>query len=54
MQWLIDHAPIVLSICLGVSESLALAFPPATGFGGILAGIIKFVKMLGGKEPGQA
>lgn len=41
----------VLSVVLGLSEVLAVAqvllFPNNAGFGGIVAGIIKFLKGLG-------
>lgn len=53
MAWLTEHLPIVLSILLGLSEGLALAFPSTTGFGGVLAGVVKALKGLGAKAPGE-
>jgi len=51
ISWLVANWGMIASVLLGVSESLALAFPSSTGFGGILAGVIKFVKGLGVKPP---
>lgn len=51
MQWLVAHAALVLSILLGLSETLALVFPSSTGFGGVLAAIVKGLKALGAKDP---
>lgn len=49
MQWIIDHYSILTTILLGVSEILSLIFPPESGVGGILAGIIKALKKAGVK-----
>lgn len=51
IAWLMANWGMIAAILLGVSEALALAFPATTGFGGILAGIIKFLKGLGAKDP---
>ena len=44
MAWLTEHASLILSVALGLSEVLALVFPADSGFGGILAGLIKLLK----------
>lgn len=51
LQWLIAHEEIVLSVLLGLSEILALIFPASTGFGGIVAGLVKMLKKVGAKKP---
>ena len=53
LAYLMDHATLILSCLLGFSEALALLFPSSSGFGGILAGLIKILKGAGIKEPGQ-
>jgi hypothetical protein len=47
--WFLAHYGMIASVLLGVSESLAVAFPSSTGFGGIIAGLIKFLQSLGAK-----
>ena len=50
LQWIIEHYGLMLSVMLGLSEALALIFPASTGFGGILAGLIKLLKSVGTKD----
>lgn len=50
MAWLIDHLMPIVGVLLGISEALAVAFPSESGFGGILAGFIKFLKAIGAKD----
>ena len=47
MAWLVDHWPAIVAALLAVSEGLAVLFPSQSGFGGILAGIVKVLKALG-------
>lgn len=51
MSWLMANWGMIATVLLGLSEALALMFPASTGFGGILAGVIKFLKGLGAKDP---
>jgi hypothetical protein len=51
IAWLMANWGMIATILLGVSEALALAFPASSGFGGIVAGIVKFLKGLGVKDP---
>lgn len=51
LSWLIAHEELVLAVLLGVSELLALLFPASSGFGGIVAGMVKVLKKLGAKKP---
>lgn len=50
--WLSSHLVVILGVLLAISEALAVLFPADSGFGGILAGLIKFLKGFGAKEPG--
>lgn len=50
MNWLMNNYGLVASMLLIISEGLALAFPSGSGFGGILAGVIKTLKGLGVKD----
>lgn len=52
IQWIVSNFPVILGVLLGISEALGLLFPSESGFGGILAGIIKFLKSVGAKDPG--
>jgi hypothetical protein len=49
--WFETNWGLVATILLGVSESLSLLFPSTTGFGGILASLIGFLKTIGTKPP---
>lgn len=49
--WLAQNWGTIASALLLVSEGLAMVFPATTGFGGILAGIIKFTKGLKVQPP---
>lgn len=51
ISWISANWAMIASILLGISECLSLAFPSTTGFGGILAGIVKFIKGLNVKPP---
>lgn len=51
ISWLVSHAVVILSVLLGISEALALIFPPQSGVAGFLQAAIKFLKSLGAKEP---
>lgn len=44
INFLIDHKDIIGGAVLAISELLALIFPSDKGFGGIVAGLIKFLK----------
>lgn len=46
--FLSEHAVLILSLLLGISEMLALAFPNAGGF---FAGLKNVLKQLGAKDP---
>jgi len=48
MAFLQAHGVVILTILLGISELLALAFP---GAGGFFAGAIALLKQLGAKDP---
>jgi hypothetical protein len=52
ISWMMGHSAIEMAVLLGISEALALVFPSDSGFGGMLAGLIKALKGLGAKEPG--
>lgn len=49
--WLAKNWGSIASALLLVSEGLAMMFPASTGFGGILAGLIKFIKGLNVQSP---
>jgi hypothetical protein len=49
--WISTNWALIATVLLGVSESLSIVFPSTTGFGGILAGLIKFLQGLGTKPP---
>ena len=51
IAWLMSNWGMVASILLVISEALAFVFPASTGFGGILAGIVKFLQSIGTKPP---
>lgn len=51
IAWFEANWGVIATILLGVSESLALIFPASSGFGGILASIIGFLKNIGTKPP---
>ena len=51
MNWLMNNWGMIATVLLGVSESMAVAFPSSTKAGGIIAGIVKFLKQLGTKDP---
>lgn len=51
ISWLSANYGVIASVLLGVSECLALLFPSSSGFGGILAGVIKFLKGLNVQPP---
>jgi hypothetical protein len=51
VAWIVANWGMVATVLLGISEALALAFPSSSGFGGIIAGIISFLKGLGAKPP---
>lgn len=51
LTWFGANWGLVASVLLGVSESLSLAFPSESGFGGILSGVIKGLKSIGTKPP---
>ena len=48
MAFLGEHAVLILSVLLGVSEILAFAVPSA---GGVLAVVVSALKALGAKDP---
>jgi len=48
LEKLMEHLPLILAVLLGISESLALI--PALKGNGILDGVIKALKALGGKK----
>ena len=50
-SWFAANWSIIASVLLGISEALGLVFPSSSGFGGILAGIIKFLSGVGIKPP---
>lgn len=50
MQWLSANYGLVASALLIVSEGLALVFPATSGFGGVIAGVIKGLKSFGVKD----
>lgn len=54
IAWIVANWATIATVLLGVSEALALVFPPTSGFGGILAGLIKWIKGLGVKDPSGA
>lgn len=51
IAWMTANWGMLAAVALGISESLALLFPSQSGFGGLLAGMIKFLKMFGIKDP---
>jgi hypothetical protein len=51
IAWLMANWGMIATVLLGISEALAVVFPSSTGFGGILAGIIKFLQGLGAQPP---
>ena len=51
VAWFEANWGVIATILLGISESLALIFPATSGFGGILASIIGFLKNIGTKPP---
>lgn len=54
VQWLVANYGMIATVLLGISESLALIFPSPSGFGGILASLIGFLKKIGTKPPSAA
>jgi len=53
MAFLLANKVVILAALLGLSEVLAMFFPPSSGVAGVLQGLVKLVKFLGGKEPPQ-
>lgn len=54
IAWLSLHWAVIASVLLGVSEALAVVFPSSTGFGGMIAGLIKILKSFGAQAPPAA
>lgn len=54
IAWLVANWGIIATVLLGISEALAVIFPSSTGAGGIIAGIISFLKSLGAKPPASS
>jgi len=50
IAWIMAHMDLIVAVLLGLSETLALVFPSETGFGGILAGAVKFLKGIAAKQ----
>jgi len=48
MAWFNAHSAAILGSLLAVSEGLSLIFPSSSGFGGILAAIVKVGQALSG------
>lgn len=51
IAWLEANWGLIASVLLGISESLALIFPASSGFGGIIASAIGFLKKIGAQQP---